>query len=157
VNGGDVPTEAIAILETQVDDLSPQVLAYLSQELFIMGAYEVFSQPVAMKKSRIGILLTIHCPPSLVANCRDRIFQETTTLGIRYRLEERFVLPRSIHWVETPYGSVRVKVCRRPPLYHPTVQPEYEDCVAIARAHHLSLREVLEQIKALATTVIGLD
>ncbi len=156
---GTPSTEAIAILETQVDDLSPQVLAYLSQELLTLGAYDVFSQAITMKKSRQGILLTVHCPPALTATCRDRIFQETTTLGIRYRLEERFVLPRAIHALNTPYGPVRIKVCRRPlgdlaqgqPL---TVQPEYEDCAAIARSHSIPLREVLELVHSLAITTL---
>lgn len=145
----DGPTgqETIAVLETQIDDVNPQAIGYLYDRLFTVGAIDVFTQAIAMKKSRPGILLTVLCTPEKIEICEQVIFQETTTLGIRRRLQQRTALWREIETVQTAYGIVRVKVARRDvndrtPL---NVQPEYEDCAAIAREHQIPWREVHRQ------------
>ncbi|MFB2974713.1 nickel pincer cofactor biosynthesis protein LarC [Microseira sp. BLCC-F43] len=133
--------ETISVLETQIDDLSPQAIAYTFDALFNAGALDVFSQPIVMKKSRAGILLTVICYPEKLAKCEAVLFQETTTLGIRRSTQQRTILPREIHQVQTPLGEVRVKVA-----YHQgsltNVQPEYEDCAALAKQHQKSWREI---------------
>lgn len=133
--------ETISVLETQIDDLNPQAIGYLFDQLLEIGALDVFTQPIGMKKSRPGILLTVVCHPQKQAACEAVIFRETTTLGIRRLSQERVILEREIVEVNTPFGPVRVKVAKTPnQMLKP--QPEYEDCAAIAKQHNLPWREV---------------
>lgn len=140
------PTESIVVLETQIDDLNPQAIGYVFEALLAAGALDVFTQAIGMKKSRPGILLTVICHPADVAACEQVIFRETTTLGIRRSQQERCILQREIQSVLTQYGPVRVKVAwsdAAPPDRAPlNVQPEYEDCAAIARQHQVPWRQV---------------
>ena len=141
----DSSLETISVLETQIDDLSPQAIGYVFQALFDAGAVDVFTQAIGMKKSRPGILLSVICPPDNVGACEAVLFRETTTLGIRHLIQQRAVLHREIQEVQTEYGAVRVKVAGRKQAGEKTitnVQPEYEDCAAIARQHNLPWREV---------------
>lgn len=139
-----LPTQTIAVLETQIDDLNPQAIAYVLDVLLESGALDVFTQAIGMKKSRTGVLLTVICLPEKVAHCEAILFRETTTLGIRRSVQERQILPRELQSVETDYGPVQVKVAwaegrDRPPT---NVQPEYEDCAQLARSHNQPWRAV---------------
>jgi pyridinium-3,5-bisthiocarboxylic acid mononucleotide nickel chelatase len=137
--------EIISVLETQIDDLNPQVIGYVFQELFAVGALDVFTQSVGMKKSRPGILLTTICHPDNLPNCEAVLFRETTTLGIRHSYQERAILQREIQQVETKYGLVHVKVAwtgKETDRVIANVQPEYEDCVELAQKHKIPLREI---------------
>ena len=130
--------ETIAVLETQIDDLNPQAIAYTTEALFAAGALDVFTQPIGMKKSRTGILLTVICYPDKIAECETIIFRETTTLGIRRLRQQRVFLEREIQQVETEYGIVKVKVAsqidgRERKIVN--VQPEYEDCATLAKKY----------------------
>jgi pyridinium-3,5-bisthiocarboxylic acid mononucleotide nickel chelatase len=137
-------TETITVLETQIDDLNPQAIAYVMERLLEMGALDVFTQAIAMKKSRLGTLLTVICRVGDEEACEAMIFRETTTLGIRRSQQQRQVLPREIQSVQTDYGTVRVKIAwaegrdRRPT----NVQPEYDDCAQIAHQQNIPWREV---------------
>jgi uncharacterized protein (DUF111 family) len=133
-------------LETQVDDLTPQAIAYTMQELLRGGALDVFTQPIGMKKSRTGSLITAICPRDRLVNCQEILFRETSTLGIRTRLQERTILPRSIREVETIYGKARVKIAQRSDCTY-TVQPEYEDCAQLARQHQVPFLQVQACVK----------
>lgn len=138
--------ETIAILETQVDDMTAQAIAYTMEELLRHGALDVYTQAIGMKKSRSGILLTVICPCDRQAICEQVLFRETTTLGIRYRLQERKILFREIYEVETEYGKARVKIAWRDGFC--TVQPEYEDCASLARSHNMPLICAQEAVKS---------
>jgi pyridinium-3,5-bisthiocarboxylic acid mononucleotide nickel chelatase len=133
--------ESIVVLETQLDDINPQIVGYLYDELFAAGAVDVFTQAIGMKKSRPGILLTVLLMPEKVEACEAILFRETTTLGIRRSIQQRTVLRRQIEAVETALGNVRVKVA-----YYGdrivNVQPEYEDCAQLARQHAKPLQEI---------------
>jgi uncharacterized protein (TIGR00299 family) protein len=137
--------ETITVLETQIDDLNPQVVAYTLERLLEAGALDVFTQSIGMKKSRSGILLTVICHPEIANACKTIIFRETTTLGIRERTQQRSILNREIQSVETDYGIVRLKIAswgeaeERQIL---NVQPEYEDCATLAKQHDLPWREI---------------
>lgn len=133
--------ETIAVLETQIDDLSPQAIAYIFDALFAAGAVDVFTQPIVMKKSRLGVLLTAICHPQRQQACEHVIFRETTTLGIRCSTQRRTILHREIHQVQTEYGEVRVKIAKTGDAIS-NVQPEYEDCAQLARLHQVSWREI---------------
>jgi len=139
--------ETVAVLETQIDDLSAQVLAYCRDLLFTAGAWEVFTQPINMKKSRLGTLVTVICPMDKMIACETVLFRETTTIGIRRQLQHRRALKREIQQVETGMGIVRVKAAF---LEGKTinVQPEYEDCVQIAQQHQIPLKQVQEMAMA---------
>ncbi|AFY77350.1 MAG: nickel pincer cofactor biosynthesis protein LarC [Hydrococcus sp. C42_A2020_068] len=128
--------ETISVLETQIDDLSPQAIGYVFEELFKVGALDVFTVAIGMKKSRPGILLTVICHPEKVSACEAVLFRETTTLGIRHLTQQRSILQREIHEVKTIFGTVRIKVATQgtePEKTILNVQPEYEDCAELAR------------------------
>jgi uncharacterized protein (TIGR00299 family) protein len=128
--------EMIAVLETQIDDLNPQAIGYVFEALSQAGALDVFTQAIGMKKSRPGILLTVICLPENVTACERVIFRETSTLGIRHLTQQRSILHREIQTVETRYGTVRLKVASLGTGTTQQIinlQPEYEDCAALAR------------------------
>ena len=137
--------ETITVLETQIDDLNPQAVAYTLDQLLTAGALDVFTQSIGMKKSRSGILLTVICHPEIANICQTIIFSETTTLGIRERTQQRSILDREIKPVETKYGAVRIKIAswgegRNRQILN--VQPEYEDCATLARQHNVPWKEI---------------
>ena len=135
--------ETITVLETQIDDLNPQAVAYTLEQLLAAGALDVFTQSIGMKKSRSGILLTVICHPEIAHSCKEIIFLQTTTLGIRERTQQRSILDREIQSVETKYGVVRIKVASWGEAKQIlNVQPEYEDCANLARQHDVPWREV---------------
>ena len=137
--------ENISVLETQIDDISPQAIGYLFEELFTVGAVDVFTQAIGMKKSRPGILLTVICHSQDLVKCETVLFRETTTLGIRRLTQQRSVLQREIQQLETEYGKVRVKVAWRgteADKVIANVHPEYADCAELARKHSVPWQEI---------------
>jgi uncharacterized protein (TIGR00299 family) protein len=137
--------ETITVLETQIDDLNPQVFGYVFEALFAAGAVDVFTQPIGMKKSRTGILLTVICHPEKLASCEDVLFRETSTLGIRRTTQKRSFLQREMQKVETVYGTISVKVAwtgKATERVITNVQPEYEDCAELARQNNIPWREI---------------
>ena len=137
--------ETITVLETQIADLNPQVFGYVFEALFAAGAVDVFTQPIGMKKSRTGILLTVICHPENLASCEDVLFRETSTLGIRRTTQKRSFLQREMQKVETVYGTISVKVAwtgKATEKVITNVQPEYEDCAELARQNNIPWREI---------------
>jgi pyridinium-3,5-bisthiocarboxylic acid mononucleotide nickel chelatase len=136
--------DRITVLEANLDDLSPQVLAYASERLLAEGALDVFSVPVQMKKGRPGAVLTVLTKME-DADCLTKlIFAETTTLGVRRREEQRHTLSRRWQTVDTTWGPVRIKIANM----NGTVAnyaPEYEDCRTLAEAQHIPLRTVMQE------------
>ncbi|NJL45579.1 MAG: nickel pincer cofactor biosynthesis protein LarC [Leptolyngbyaceae cyanobacterium SM2_3_12] len=126
--------EAITVLETQVDDMVPQGVGYLYERLLNAGALDVFTQPIAMKKSRPGLLITVICHPKTETICTEILWAETPTLGIRHRQQWRRVLDRVIQPLTTPHGTIAMKLAYQPQTQIlVNVHPEYEDCAALAR------------------------
>ena len=138
--------ETISILETQIDDLNPQAIGYIFEALFAVGAVDVFTSAIGMKKSRPGILLTVICHPENLLKCEAILFRETTTLGIRRSTQQRAILQREIQQVETQYGVVRVKVAWMGKEVIANVQPEYEDCAELARKYNIPWREIQQMV-----------
>ena len=136
--------ETITVLEANLDDLSPQVLAYASEKLLTDGALDVFSVPAQMKKGRSGALLTVLCKPEDAERLTKMIFAETTTLGVRRREERRQTLPRRWETVKTSWGDVRIKIAGMNGSIS-NYAPEYEDCRALAKANHVPLRAVIAE------------
>jgi uncharacterized protein (TIGR00299 family) protein len=137
--------ETITVLETQIDDLNPQVFGYVFEALFAAGAVDVFTQPIGMKKSRTGILLTVISHPENLASCEAVLFRETSTLGIRRTTQKRAILQREMQNVDTIYGTISVKVAWTGTATEKVitnVQPEYEDCAELALKNNIPWREI---------------
>lgn len=132
--------EKISVLETNIDDMNPQVYEYLIERLLSAGALDAFLTPIIMKKSRPAITLTVMCESEIAGRMEEIIFAESTTLGVRRHETERTVLQREQKTVKTSLGPVRIKICAR--AGKPVKTPEYEDCAAIARKTGLPLMEV---------------
>jgi pyridinium-3,5-bisthiocarboxylic acid mononucleotide nickel chelatase len=131
----------VAVIETNIDDLSPQVYEVVMERLFDAGALDVYLTPIQMKKNRPATLLSVICEPGLIDTLSAIIFEETTSIGIRIDTRRRMCLDREIVGVETEFGPIAVKVAR----YEGTVlniQPEYEDCKAAAAKHGVAFKRV---------------
>jgi uncharacterized protein (TIGR00299 family) protein len=149
---GDVDEEstptAVTVIEANIDDLNAQVFGNLMDEALAAGALDLFYTAVQMKKNRPGVLLTLLCAPEDREKMAALIFRETTTLGLRYREEQRVILGREHVTVETPYGPIRIKVARNDAGELVNYAPEFEDCRAAAAKSGVAVRQV--QNEALA-------
>jgi uncharacterized protein (TIGR00299 family) protein len=144
--------DTVTVLECAIDDATPEVLSYASQQLLEHGALDVMQQPVFMKKGRIGTMLTVLSEPASAGLFEDLLFRETTTLGVRRREEQRSILERSQQTVETDFGPIRVKVGRRDGEVL-NVAPEFEDCKEAAQRHGVPLKEVMQAASAAARQI----
>ncbi len=132
--------ERVVVLECEIDDMNPQLFGPLMEALLEAGALDVYFVPVQMKKNRPGTLVTVLAPPERRAGLSEIVFRETTTLGLRYHEMLRERLERRLEAVETPWGRVGVKVASRGGAW--SVAPEFEDCVRLARAAGVAVRDV---------------
>ena len=130
-------------LQTNLDDISAEQIAWLQKRLMEDGALDVLSDPVAMKKNRTGTLLTVLCRPADSERLKDLIFRESSSLGIRESFKLRSVLRRKTVEVQTQYGVIRVKTGM---IGDKTVtrSPEYEDCARAAREKNVPFKAVYE-------------
>ena len=136
----------IVKLECDIDDCSPEVLAYAAERLREAGAREVHWLPIFCKKGRPAYQLQVIVEPSDVLRMEEIILSETTTIGIRRQQMERTCLPRAIESVETPWGDVLVKTVRLPDGTRRTT-PEYEACAAIARDKGVAMQTVMDTVR----------
>jgi len=145
--------ETLAMLETNIDDMNPEIFDYAMDRLFQAGALDVFYFTVQMKKNRPGTVLHVLCRPDDVAAMKRIIFAETSTLGVREQTITRYALPRHIFTVESAFGKVRVKVAKWAPDKFKFI-PEYEDCRKAADANHVPLQEVYRAALKIAETML---
>ena len=138
---GHAQAERVSVIECEIDDMNPQIFGVAMDRLYAAGALDVFYVSVQMKKNRPGTLLTVIAPPERRAALADVIFRETTTIGLRHYDVDRECLRREIVHVETPIGAVRFKVAWRDGRIINAV-PEFDDCVRLATAHNLSVKDV---------------
>jgi uncharacterized protein (TIGR00299 family) protein len=131
----------IVKIESEIDDMNPQLFGPLMDSLLAAGALDVFYTPVQMKKSRPGTLVTIVAPPARRQALTDILFRESTTIGVRYEEMSRTCLDRTVETVATPYGDVRFKVARRDG-HELNASPEFDDCARLAAQHGVSIKEV---------------
>lgn len=142
----DLPVRehTVAVLETEIDDMSPEIAGHLMDQLLADGAYDVQFSPVQMKKNRPALRLRVLCEPALEPRLAERLFRETSTFGIRRQTLARWCLERRMESVETPLGAVTVKLG----LWGERVlkaTPEYEDCRRLAQSAGQPLAEVYAQ------------
>ena len=133
--------DTVTVLETALDDATPQLLAFVAEQLLAQGALDVMLAPVIMKKGRPGTLLTVLARPEDSPKLQQLILRETPALGLRLRQDQRAVLDREHITVDTAYGALRIKLGRAG-AEERNAAPEYEDCKAAALQHQAPLKLV---------------
>lgn len=148
---GPVPA---VLLETNIDDMNPELYEYVIERLFAAGAQDAWITPIVMKRGRPAVTLTVLVGPREERACRDVLFAETTTLGMRRRTTEKWTLPRETVTVEVSGGTVNVKIARGAESVL-GVYPEYSDCARVARDSERPLKEIYAEAARLAREAIA--
>ena len=146
--GVDNPTwrqEEMLVIETNIDDMNPQFYDHVIDRLFDAGARDVFLAPIQMKKNRPATLLTVICEPSRRENIARIIFQETSTIGMRYYPVSRMILQRESKKVKTRFGEITLKIVEQPDGTKRS-RPEYDDLKRIATAKKIPLKQLHDEI-----------
>lgn len=150
---GRVRNEVVAVLETNLDHLTPEQLAFACERLLEEGALDAWQTPIVMKKGRAAVTLSVMVEPERAERFSALVMELTGTLGVRRLLLDRDVAPRFVATVDTRFGPVRVKVAtlagRR------RIRPEHDDVAAIARREGLAYDEVARAVTAEAEAVLG--
>jgi uncharacterized protein (TIGR00299 family) protein len=146
--------ETVLQVETTIDDMSPQLYEPLIERLFAAGALDVFLQPVIMKRGRPGIVVTALCATNGVGDTSRALFEESTTIGVRWSEWRRARLDREMVVLTTAYGAIPFKVSKLGGRIV-TVTPEFADVARIAREKSLPVREVLDQARADGRRLLG--
>jgi uncharacterized protein (DUF111 family) len=143
----DYNEDSSVIIETNIDDMNPQVYDYLIEKIMKQGAQDAYLTPIIMKKGRPAILLSVLTDKQSSDAVLDIIFRETTSIGVRIREVERKKLEREIREVDTLFGKVRIKISKRGDEIF-TITPEYDDCRRIAEEKQVPLKTVIEEAKS---------
>jgi uncharacterized protein (TIGR00299 family) protein len=139
----DWETDRVAVLETNLDDVSGEILGHFVETALAAGALDVFYTPIQMKKNRPGVLLTVLCAETDADRFSEMILRETSAFGVRRTLVERRKLRREFSKVKTPYGEVTLKIGR---LNGKVIQaaPEFESCKKLAIRAKIPLKRIYE-------------
>ena len=138
-------TDQVLELSCNVDDMTAEAVSFAMERLFEGGAYEVYTVPIGMKKSRPGTLIRVMCGEEDKERLLQLIFQHTTTIGVRETVTRRYILDRHLETVHTPYGEVRRKSSSGYGVSR--YKYEYEDLARIAREKGMSLEEVRRRVE----------
>lgn len=138
--------DRVVVIETNIDDMSPQSFEYLFERMLGVGALDVYTTNIQMKKSRPAFKLTVLAEPRDLERISRAIFKETTTIGVRFYEAARFKLERKFVRAKTCYGEIKVKLSGGPSGIL-TASPEYEECVKIARKKKIPLRTIFEEAR----------
>jgi hypothetical protein len=139
--------ELVSVIEANVDDMSPQLYGYFLEQALAAGALDVTCSSAQMKKNRPGLIISVLCEPEKSDALSQLLFEQTTTIGVRIYEARRKVLEREQVMVETPYGTVQVKVARREGKVV-NAAPEFEDCQRLAAEKSVPLKQVISAAKA---------
>jgi uncharacterized protein (TIGR00299 family) protein len=142
-------SERVAVMETSIDDMNPQIYDYLMEKMLHMGVMDVFLVPLHMKKNRPGMLLTVLCKMEMMDKISAFLLAETTTIGVRWRIDHRMKARREIRMGKTTHGDIGFKVAK---IGDRTVNvsPEYEDCKRVAMKKNIPLKNVLYDARSVA-------
>jgi pyridinium-3,5-bisthiocarboxylic acid mononucleotide nickel chelatase len=153
----DNAAEQITVLETNLDNVSGEEIGFAIERLWELGALDVYTTAISMKKNRPAIILSVICRPEQRVALEECILQHTSTLGVRRMQMLRRALPRELLRVETTLGEVRVKLSWRPGEHGvtPLIAPEYEDCRRLALASSQPLRAVMRIVQHAAERVVA--
>jgi uncharacterized protein (TIGR00299 family) protein len=143
--------EKVTVIETNIDDMNPQFYDYVVEKLLALGVLDVFMTPILMKKNRPATLLTIISPSEKLPSVTAFLLRETTTLGLRWREEERSRTDREILSLQTRYGKIRFKLARWEGEIV-NLSPEYDDCKRLALRKKVPLKEIFEEARREAMT-----
>jgi pyridinium-3,5-bisthiocarboxylic acid mononucleotide nickel chelatase len=141
-------TDDVVCLETNIDDMNPQLYEHVMDRLFAAGALDAWMVNIQMKKGRPGTQVCVLAAPDRADALSAMLLSETTTLGVRRWTAARDVLAREVVTIETSFGPVRVKVARTPAGMR--ARPEYDDCRAIAQRERIALAAVMLEVEAQA-------
>ncbi|MBI2652244.1 nickel pincer cofactor biosynthesis protein LarC [Candidatus Woesearchaeota archaeon] len=141
-----IENETINIVETNIDNMNPEIFTYVVDKLMENGALDVYLTNIIMKKGRPAIKLTVLAETKDIDRLCDIIFDETTTLGVRIYPATRKKLEREIKNIKTKYGNVKVKISKLNGEIK-NIMPEYEDCVKIAKENKIPLKKVYDLVK----------
>ena len=136
--------QSMKVIETNIDDMNPELYDYVIDQLFKVGAVDVFFVPINMKKNRPGILLSVITSTKYFDSVVQVLLEETSTLGVRHYDVDRVVLPRKQKMIMTPFGKVRVKIGGLDQSTR-TISPEYEDCRKIALKQEIPIKRVYDE------------
>ena len=151
----DVGIGEVSLLETNIDDMSPEILGDIQEKLFQNGALDVWVNPIYMKKNRPGISLNIICKPELAAYLGKFVLLNTTTLGVRFRTVSRYQADREILEIDSTIGKAQVKLKRVDGIVV-GVSPEFEDCRKIAEETQLPLSDVYRIVEQECREYLGI-
>jgi len=141
----DCDRDQVAVLETAIDDMNPQIYDHVMQQALGLGALDIFLKPIQMKKNRPGVLLTLMCTPDDLHRFSRFLLKETTSIGLRWHFENRIKARREIREISTSLGTVRVKTARiQDDIIHQS--PEFEDCKEIALMRDIPLKTVIARV-----------
>lgn len=146
--------DSVVMLEANIDDQPGEQLAFASEQLLAAGALDVWWQSIGMKKGRPGVLISALASPNREKALVEILLRETSTLGVRRQVMQRWVCERELREVRTPWGQVRVKIKR----LHGAVlgfAPEYEDCARTAREYNVPLQAVFRAAGNAAEALLG--
>lgn len=129
------------VIETNIDDSSPEIVAYAVQAAFDAGALDAWTVPIQMKKGRSAVMFSALASREKAQNVAQAVLSETSSLGVRMYEVARIERPRRVVEVETRYGKVRVKIAEGDGLAV-QVAPEYEDCRALAQQNRVPIKTV---------------
>lgn len=148
-------TTGVTLIETNLDDMAPNLIAPLCEDLMEAGALDVTVTATLMKKGRPGHILSVLSPPELAAKLSDHLLRHSTTLGVRMTSAQRVTAYRRVIEIQTKLGAARVKVkeLSGKPV---DASPEFEDCRRISRETGIDLREVVRVVSEAARTELGL-
>ena len=152
---GALASDELIEIAANIDDLSPQIYDHVMERLFAAGARDVTLTPTMMKKGRPAIILGVLGPAAHRDEMARVIFEETSTIGLRFHPVSRLKLNREIREVETPWGKIRVKISGHDHHAPITVSPEYDDCRRAAVEHKVALRTVIEETREAARRQFG--
>jgi uncharacterized protein (TIGR00299 family) protein len=138
--------DSSVVIETNIDDMNPQLYDYIIEKLMKQGAQDVYLTPIIMKKGRPAVMLSVLTDKGNSNTLLDTIFRETTSIGVRIREVGRKKLDRQIEEVDTIFGKVRIKISKRGDEIL-TITPEYDDCRRIAEERQVPLKTVMEEAK----------
>ncbi len=141
----DCEMDQVAVMETAIDDMNPQIYDYVIQQALGLGALDIFLKPIQMKKNRPGVLLTLMCRPDDLDRLSRFLLKETSSIGLQWRFESRIKARREIREISTSLGTVRVKTAWiQDEIIHQS--PEFEDCREIASTRNIPLKTVIATV-----------
>jgi len=138
--------EKVMVVETNIDDMNPQFYDHVMEGLLTLEVQDVFLTPILMKKNRPATLLTVICVAEKLSSVINFLMRETTTIGMRWREEERSCAEREMLSLQTRYGKIRFKLARWEGK-QVNLSPEYEDCKRLALTHGISIKDIFEEAK----------